>query len=50
MLLFGVTINAVEKSKAGSEADGRTAEGRVRGGPSSVPKQRTEGSFGVQAQ
>lgn len=40
-MVFLGTITAVEKSKAGSKADSGTAEVRVGGGPSFVPKQRS---------
>lgn len=35
----------MEKSKAGSEADSSTAEVKIRGGPSSVPKQESRGKL-----
>lgn len=44
-LVFLGTVNAMEKSTAGSEADSSTAEVRIRGGPSSVPKRESRGQL-----
>ena len=44
-LVFLGTVNAVEKSKAWPEANSNAAEVRIRGGPSSVPKQESKGQL-----